>query len=72
MTIEQLLLEIDAEKISYNTDIKDITLDDLKSALTSLEKRKLLKSQGRNKTKNWIRVIPKKNWIQKLFESKKS
>lgn len=69
MTIEQILLDIDAEKISYDSEYKHLNLEDLKLALADLKRKKYLKTKGKDKTQTWLRVIPRKPWYKKIFRN---
>ncbi|WP_417334915.1 hypothetical protein [Halobacteriovorax marinus] len=64
MTLEQIYLDFDEDFLLENSNY---TYEDLISALTRLEKCGKLKSSGKEKSKTWIRVYPKKGLLSRLL-----
>ena len=64
MTLEQIYLDFDEDYLLEN---HKYTYDDLMDCLKSLEKDRKIKSSGKDKSKTWIRIYPKKSLLSKLL-----
>ncbi len=64
MTLEQIYLDFDEDFLLENSNY---TYDDLIECLSSLEKNGKIESTGKDKSKTWIRIYPKKSFLSRML-----
>jgi hypothetical protein len=64
MTLSQIILDFDDKKLS---NFPDFDKEQLIQIIKYLEKKKILKKVTIDKEVGWIKIQPKRSWLQKLF-----